>query len=150
MEHGFGNSKYCTRPLGGLERLPEETGPGPATCAAAQPEPSKKPRASARRAPVATPKPKPGKKAIPEKKAPTGRAKARAAKPGARSGSKTAKILDLLRRPGGATARELLKATNWQPHSLRGFLSGTVGKKMGLALASTKGEDGGRVHSLKA
>lgn len=49
----------------------------------------------------------------------------------------------------GASAKELLKATGWQPHSLRGFLSGTVGKKMGLALTSTKGEDGGRVYSLK-
>jgi hypothetical protein len=65
------------------------------------------------------------------------------------SGSKTAKILDLLRRPGGASARELLKATGWQPHSLRGFLSGTVGKKMQLSLTSTKGENGERVYSLK-
>ena len=72
------------------------------------------------------------------------------AKPGAREGSKTAKILDLLKRPGEASARELLKATGWQPHSLRGFLSGTVGKKMGLALTSTKGKDGEQVYSLKA
>jgi hypothetical protein len=92
---------------------------------------------------VATPK------ATPAKKAPTGRTKAQAAKPGARRGSKTAKILDLLRRPRGAGARELLKATGWQPHSLPGFLSGTVGKRMGLALTSTKGEDGERVYSLK-
>jgi hypothetical protein len=48
---------------------------------------------------------------------------------GARDGSKTATILELLKRPGGVTAKELLKATGWQPHSLRGFLSGTVGKK---------------------
>jgi hypothetical protein len=71
-------------------------------------------------------------------------------KPGARSGSKTAKILDMLRRPGGASARELLKATGWQSHSLRGFLSGTVGKKMGLSLTSTKREDSERVYALKA
>ena len=98
---------------------------------------------------MATPKPKPGKKATGGKKAPTGRTKAKAAKPGAREGSKTARILDLLRRPGGASARELLKATGWQPHSLRGFLSGTVGKKMGLAVTSTKGEDGERSYSVK-
>jgi hypothetical protein len=40
-----------------------------------------------------------------------------------RAGTKTAKILDLLKRPGGATARELMKVTGLQPHSARGFLS---------------------------
>jgi hypothetical protein len=55
-----------------------------------------------------------------------------------------------LKRPGGATAKELLKATNWQPHSLRGFLSGTVGKKKGLTVTSAKGEDGERSYSVKA
>jgi hypothetical protein len=67
---------------------------------------------------------------------------------GVREGSKTAKVLDLLKRPNGATLKELTKATGWQPHSLRGFLSGTVGKKLRLALTSTKGEDGERRYSL--
>ena len=111
---------------------------------------AKKPRVGARRAHVATPKPKPGKKATRAKEAPTARKKAQVAKPGAREGSKTAKILELLRCPGGASASELLRATGWQPHSLRGFLSGTVGKKLGLALTSVKGEDGERVYALKA
>jgi len=117
--------------------------------ASAETKATTKARVGARRAHVATREPKPGKKATPAKKAPKGRTNAEVAKPGARSGSKTAKILDLLRRPGGASARELLKVTGWQPHSLRGFLSGTVGKKMGLALTSTKDEDGERVYSLK-
>jgi hypothetical protein len=126
-----------------LTSITEQTGTPAETKA------TKNARVGARRAQVATPKPKPGKKATPAKKAPTGRGKAKVAKPGAREGSKTARILDLLRRPGGASARELLKATGWQPHSLRGFLSGTVGKKMGLVLTSAKGEDGGRVYSVK-
>ena len=67
----------------------------------------------------------------------------------AREGSKTAKVVGLLKRPGGATAKELMKATGWQPHSVRGFLSGTVGKKMGLFVSSTKGEDGERTYSVK-
>jgi hypothetical protein len=67
----------------------------------------------------------------------------------AREGSKTAKILDLLKRPGGVTAKELMETTGWQPHSVRGFLSGTVGKKMGLAVNSTKGEDAERSYSVK-
>jgi hypothetical protein len=105
---------------------------------------TKKASASARRAKVAPAKGKAGKKATPKKKAP------RSARNDAREGSKTATILDFLKRPGGATAKELLKATNWQPHSLRGFLSGTVGKKMGLTVTSTKGEDGERSYSVKA
>jgi len=87
-----------------------------------------------------------GKKPIPAKKAPKGAKKAT----GARDGSKAAKVLDLLKRTGGATAKELQKATGWQPHSIRGFLSGTVGKKLGLAVVSTKGEDGERTYSVKA
>ena len=66
----------------------------------------------------------------------------------AREGSKTAKVLDLLRRPGGATLKELMKATGWLPHSLRGFISGALGKKMGLAVTSAKGEDGERSYSV--
>ena len=69
---------------------------------------------------------------------------------GAREGSKTAAILEMLKRPGGASAKELLKATGWQPHSLRGFISGTLGKKMGLTVESAKAEDGERSYSVKA
>jgi hypothetical protein len=105
---------------------------------------TKKAVAGARRASVASSKSKAGKKATPKKKAP------KSSRNDAREGSKTATILDLLKRPDGATAKELLKATNWQPHSLRGFLSGIVGKKMGLTVASTKGEDGERSYSIKA
>jgi hypothetical protein len=55
----------------------------------------------------------------------------------------------MLKRPGGATAEELLNATGWQPHSLRGFISGILGKKLGLTVVSTKGEDGERSYSIK-
>jgi hypothetical protein len=49
-------------------------------------------------------------------------------------------------RPGGATVKELIKATGWEPHSILGFLSGTIGKKMGLNVTSAKGEDGERLY----
>jgi hypothetical protein len=58
-------------------------------------------------------------------------------------------VLDLLKRPGGVTAQELMKATGWQPHSVRGFLSGTVRKKMGHEVISSKGEDGERSYSIQ-
>jgi hypothetical protein len=76
-------------------------------------------------------------------------AKARRKAGNARPGSKTAKILDLLKRPGGATLKDLRKATSWQPHSIRGFLS-LLGKKKGVAVQSTKSPDGERTYSVKA
>jgi hypothetical protein len=63
-------------------------------------------------------------------------------------GSKTAKILTLLKRPSGASLRQLQKATDWQAHSVRGFLSGAVKKKMGLRVISTKLADGTRTYRM--
>ena len=123
----------------------EETGAATAT-ATAQPKATKKARAGARSAHVAPKKSKAGKKASPPKKAPKGSKKAA----GARDGSKAAKILDLLKRPEGATLAAIMKATDWQAHSVRGFISGTLGKKMGLTVASTKSDDGERTYSIKA
>jgi hypothetical protein len=65
-----------------------------------------------------------------------------------RAESKGARILDLIGRPKGATLAEITKATSWQAHSVRGFLS-TAGKKHGLKIESTKTEAGGRVYSIK-
>jgi hypothetical protein len=128
-----------------MTSIAEETGAAQATTAGAQPKPTKKARVAARRAHVAPKKDKPGKKASPAKKAPKGHKKAGTA----RDGTKAAKILDLLKRPEGATLKGLMKATDWQAHSVRGFLSGTIGKKMGLKVASTKTEDGERTYSIK-
>ena len=109
-----------------------------------QPKARKKANRAPQRADVAKKKGKSAKKATPAKKAPKG---AKKAKP-AREGSKTNRVLDLLKRSGGVTAKELMKATGWQPHSVRGFLSGTIGKKMGLTVTSAKGEDGERCYSI--
>ena len=80
----------------------------------------------------------------------TGKSSKAPGEKGVREGSKTETILELLKRPGGVTSKELMKATGWQPHSVRGFLSGTVGKKMGLTVMSTKSEDKERNYSVRA
>jgi len=123
----------------------EDTGTAPATAAGPPPKAAQKASLAKRARHVAPPKAQASRKASPAKKAPTSATKAHPA----RDGSKTAKILDLLKRPGGATAQELLKVTGWQPHSVRGFLSGTVGKKMGLTVESVKGDHGEHSYSVK-
>lgn len=114
-------------------------------------KPTKKASVAQKGAKGAPKKEKPAKRASPAKKTPKA-AKQPAAKraKASRSGSKTANILDLLKRPGGATLAELMEETQWQSHSVRGFLSGTVGKKMGLAVVSAKSEEGERTYSVKA
>ena len=66
----------------------------------------------------------------------------------ARDGSKKAEVLGLLQRKGGATLAQIMKATGWQAHSVRGFISGALGKKMGLTVDSVRREDGERVYSI--
>jgi hypothetical protein len=139
----------------------EETETAQAPAAGEPAKATKKANVAKRARNVAPAKGRAGKKASPAKKTPkTAREatpKPKAARPvkaakgkGVREGSKTETILELLKRPGGVTSKELMKATSWQPHSVRGFLSGTIGKKMGLTVVSTKGEEGERSYSVKA
>jgi hypothetical protein len=111
-----------------------------------KPKPRRKARVAPQGAHVAPSKAKAAKKATPRKKSPK-RAKVAGS---ARGGSKAAKVLDLLKRPEGVSMKELLKTTGWQAHSVRDFLSGTISKKMGLTVMSTKPEDGERNYSIKA
>jgi hypothetical protein len=64
-----------------------------------------------------------------------------------RAESKGAKILGLIGRPKGATRAEIMKATDWEAHSVRGFLS-TAAKKHSLKIESTKTEAGDRVYCI--
>jgi hypothetical protein len=66
----------------------------------------------------------------------------------ARSGSKKEIVLKLLRREGGATLADIAKATDWQNHSIRGFVSGHVIKKLGLKVESTRSETGERTYRI--
>lgn len=65
-----------------------------------------------------------------------------------RDGSKKSVILGLLQEGGGATLTEIMKATGWQAHSVRGFISGNLTKKMGLTVESTKNDAGDRTYRI--
>ena len=121
-----------------------------ATAPASAPKANPKANVAPRKPHVTPSKAKSGKKATPAKKAAKSAKGAKTAKKptGAREGSKTEKVLDLLKRAGGASLKDIMKATDWQAHSVRGFISGTLGKKMALKIESTKREDGERVYSL--
>ena len=104
---------------------------------------------------VAPAKGKASKAGTPAKKGPKAPKKAKAPKEpkgekagGVCEGSKTATVLALIQRAKGATLAEIMEATSWQPHSVRGFISGTLGKKMGLKVESAKREDGERFYSV--
>ena len=135
-----------------MNGIPAETTNTEAGAPTEQPTPAQKPRSAAHKAHVAPSRARSGKKATLAKKANKGAKSAQSPNKkatGARQGTKTAKVLDLLKRSGGASLKELRKATGWQAHSVRGFLSGVLGKKMGLTVRSTKAEDGQRRYSVK-
>jgi hypothetical protein len=66
-----------------------------------------------------------------------------------RANSKQARVLALLRGPNGATIATVKRTTGWQPHTVRGFLTAVVRKKLGLRLESEK-TDGERVYRIVA
>lgn len=62
--------------------------------------------------------------------------------------SKLSQLEAMLRRPEGATLGQLSKALDWQPHSIRGAMSGNLKKKQGLKLTATKEEGADRVYRI--
>src|SRR5260370_32641325 len=65
----------------------------------------------------------------------------------ANPGSKQSRVIAMLQSPTGATIAAVMKATGWQPHSVRGFLACVVRKRPKLELGSTK-VDGNRVYQI--
>jgi hypothetical protein len=98
---------------------------------------------AARTAPAPAP---PATPVAPKKAKAAKQATAKDAAPTAREGSKKAIVLELIRRADGASLKEIQEATAWQAHSVRGFISGSLGKKMGLTVESFKRTDGERAY----
>jgi hypothetical protein len=88
----------------------------------------------------------PKRQATASKKAVKPTAAKRASAP--RAESKGAKILELIRRPKGATLAEIMKAADWQAHSVRGFIS-TASKKQRIKIESAKNAAGERTYTVK-
>ena len=82
------------------------------------------------------------------KKRTSGAAKRKSKPQGEAGGTKKEIVLELLRRKEGATIAEIAKATQWQNHSIRGFISGTVSKKMGVAVESSRNESKERTYRI--
>ena len=73
---------------------------------------------------------------------------AASSKPASRPDTKHARILTMLRAPAGTTIAAIMIVTEWQQHSVRGFLAGVIRKKLGLNLVSEL-TDKGRVYRIK-
>jgi Protein of unknown function (DUF3489) len=82
------------------------------------------------------------------KPAPRKRSATAPSRAAARSDTKHARIIAMLRKPAGATIAAIVTATDWQQHSVRGFLAGIVRKKLGLNLVSEQ-TDKGRIYRIK-
>ena len=100
-------------------------------------KPKSKAKATPRSSKRTTSKPKPG-----------ARSASASPKTATRPETKHARVIAMLRSAGGATIASIMTATDWQQHSVRGFLAGVVRKKLGLNLVSEQ-TDKGRVYRIK-
>jgi predicted HTH transcriptional regulator len=73
---------------------------------------------------------------------------AKAKTPGTRANSKQAQLIEMLKRPEGATIEEIVKKFDWQAHTVRGAIAGALKKKLGLNVQSEKVEGRGRVYRI--
>ena len=91
-------------------------------------------------------RPKPAKKAKASKKAKA--AAKKGATPAAERSNKKAEVIAMMKRAKGATLAEIVEATGWQKHTVRGFVS-ILGSKGGDKIESSKSSDGARTYRIK-
>jgi len=102
------------------------------------------PDAGAQAIDAAAPVPEADLAATPAKKGKAAKGKARvtkataAEKPTPRAGTKQSQMIDMLKRPEGATVEQIAAATGWQHHTIRGAISGALKKKLGLTVKATR------------
>ncbi|MFC6689533.1 DUF3489 domain-containing protein [Jhaorihella thermophila] len=65
-----------------------------------------------------------------------------------RTGTKQARLIEMLRAEGGATIDEIAAALEWRPHTVRGAMAGALKKKLGLTITSDKTEGRGRAYMI--
>lgn len=78
----------------------------------------------------------------------TGKGSKPADTPRTRAGSKQAQLIEMLKRPGGATIDEIMVTYKWQSHTVRGVIAGALKKKLGLNVTSEKIDGRGRVYRI--
>ena len=86
---------------------------------------------------------------MPKRKKTAARKSINAKTPSAKAQTKQAQLLALLHRPQGTTIEHAAKTLKWQPHSVRGIISGVLKKRLGLTIKSEKTQ-GGRVYRIAA
>ena len=103
-------------------------------------KPNRRPGKPAPKAPHPASAGKAGLRARPSSKASTA--------PAARTGSKQAELIAMLTRAHGATIADIVAATGWQAHTVRGAISGALRNRLGLTVTSENTEDRGRVYHI--
>jgi Protein of unknown function (DUF3489) len=116
----------------------------------AKPKAGKNAKGRAHVAKGAPAKAKATKKATPGKNAPKAKKSPKTEEAAApREGSKTAQVLAMLQRKGGATLPEIMAKMGWQKHTVRGFMAGAM-KKAGYAIESFKSDKGERTYRINS
>jgi len=88
------------------------------------------------------------KRGRPKKAAPTSAHTPAAAPRKTRADTKQAQMIAMLRRKQGATIAQIVEASGWRPHTVRGFFAGALKKKLGLTVTSEKVEGGERTYRI--